>query len=76
MNEVAVPDSTKKATKFGIDVFKDMYFFYFFSHKCTQGYASKGFTYKWWVGDKPTSRKTAGKNVKKIYLKASLRGKC
>ena len=29
INEVAVADNTKKATKFGINVFKDIYFFYF-----------------------------------------------
>ena len=34
INEVAVPDNTKKATKFGNGVFKDMYLF--FIDKCTQ----------------------------------------
>ena len=29
INEVAVPDNTKKATKFGNQVFKDISFFYF-----------------------------------------------
>ena len=36
INEVALPDNTKKATKCGSQVFNDMYFFYFFSDKCTQ----------------------------------------
>ena len=38
------------------------------------GCVSKCFVYKRWVGDQPTSRKIAGKNLKKIYLKTILRG--
>ena len=29
LNEVAVPDNSKNATKFGNKAFRDMYFFYF-----------------------------------------------
>ena len=42
-----------------------MYFFYFFSDKYTQD-VSKCFVHKWWVGNKPTSRKIV--KISKEYM--------
>ena len=36
LNKAASPESTKKATKLDILVFKGMFYFYFFSTKCSK----------------------------------------
>ena len=56
INEAAVQDSSKKATKFGYKLSKDMYFVYFLAINALK-MCWKCFVYKWWVGDKPTFRK-------------------
>ena len=53
INEVTVPYNTKKATKFGKKVFKDLYIFYFLAINALR-MSLKCFVYKWWVDDKPT----------------------
>ena len=50
MNETTVQNFSKKPIKFGIKVFKDMYFFYFLALSALK-MCSKCFVYKWWVGD-------------------------
>ena len=45
INEVVVPDNTKKATKFGNKVFKDTYFFYLLAINVLR-MNSKCFVYK------------------------------
>ena len=46
IKEVDVPDNTKKATKFGINVFKDMYFFYFLAINALRMCFKSCFVYK------------------------------
>ena len=51
-NEAAKPDNTKNPTKFGIEVFGDLYLFYLLAMN-TLRMCSKCFVYNWRAGDKP-----------------------
>ena len=57
INEVAVPDNTKKNNAIWQLTIQRYVFLLFFTDKCTQD-VSKCFVYRW-VGDKPTSHKIA-----------------
>ena len=64
INEGAIPDNTKKATKFGKKVFIDLYIFYFIAIN-EHGMNSKCFVFKWWVGNKPTKFGKIALKIKK-----------